>query len=308
MGAHSATGKNSLRIWWCRAGLLPGFKADANPYAHRLFLADHINTKDGLAQSIRWMRWLAAAESLRRASLGRDVLSFAAIRSSSLRAKQQKLAREGASESEQLLAARARIEALEKELEDQKINLDYFDSEHRAAEERAEAAEEQMRASAFRIQELLSRVKEDGSADDESEAPPQAWSEFLSWCDVALAGRVALTPVARRMVRAPEFEDVHVAAQALLWLANECRARRLNGGEGSLRDEPVVDGLRNAHCGSDQFDLTWQGQRHTADWHIKNGGNTRDPKRCLRIYYFWDSATQQIVVAEMPAHRKTDAS
>ncbi len=82
----------------------------------------------------------------------------------------------------------------------------------------------------------------------------------------------------------------------------------MNGGEGSLREEPVEDGIKNAHCGRDQYDVTWQGALYTADWHIKNGGNTRDPRRCLRIYYFWDPSTQQIVVTDMPAHKVTDAS
>ena len=44
-----------------------------------------------------------------------------------------------------------------------------------------------------------------------------------------------------------------------------------------------------------------------AYWHIKNGG-TRDPRRCLRIYYFWDATTQQVVIADMPAHRVTEAT
>jgi hypothetical protein len=57
-----------------------------------------------------------------------------------------------------------------------------------------------------------------------------------------------------------------------------------------------------------EHDVTWQGQRYTVDWHINNGGNTRSPKRCLRIYYFWDAATQQFVVADMPAHRRTTAT
>jgi hypothetical protein len=104
------------------------------------------------------------------------------------------------------------------------------------------------------------------------------------------------------------LEDVELAARCLLWLANDYRDRRMGGGEGSLRDQAVEDGLWNAHCGSDQFDLDWQGGRHTADWHIKNGGNTRDPKRCLRIYYFWDATTQQVIIAEMPAHRRTGAT
>ena len=44
------------------------------------------------------------------------------------------------------------------------------------------------------------------------------------------------------------------------------------------------------------------------EWHIKNGGNTRDPRRCLRIYYFWDEDSQQVVIATMPAHIQTGAT
>lgn len=85
-------------------------------------------------------------------------------------------------------------------------------------------------------------------------------------------------------------------------------ANSLSGGDGSAREEPVSDGVRNAHCGKDSFDFTWQGNQYTADWHIKNGGNTRDPSRCLRIYYAWDASTQQMIVADMPYHRRTGAT
>ena len=287
---------------------LPGFTPDSDPFAHRLVLGDHLSTLDGRAQCVRWMRSLAATESVRRIMLGRDVLAFAAIRNASLLSRQQQLKEEGASDSEQLAAANARIEALEKEVSDQGASLEYFDGEHKRSEERAETAEEQARASAFRIQQLVEQIKTAGNAVDVNIELPKTWREFANWADVNLAGRVALSPLARRQVRSPEFQDVELAAKCLLWLATSCRDRRIAGGEGSLRDEMVEDGVRNAHCGSDQFDLDWQGQRQTADWHIKSGGNTRDPKRCLRIYYFWHEPTQQVVIAEMPAHRRTAAT
>jgi hypothetical protein len=287
---------------------LPGFSVDESPYAHRLVLSDRLLVPDGAAQCTRWMQSLAATESIRRTVLGRDVLAFAAIRSAALALNQQRLEREGASESEQLRAANDRIAALEKQQEDQKASLDYFDSEHQKAEARAEAAEEQARASAFRIQQLIEQIKSLNGSAEENITLPESWGEFTDWVDQYLAGRVVLSPTARRSVRSPEFEDARLAARCLLWLANEGRDRRINGGEGSLREEVIEEGVRNSHCGSDQYDLNWQGQRQTADWHIKNGGNTRDPKRCLRIYYFWDAATHQIVVADMPAHRRTSAS
>ena len=137
---------------------------------------------------------------------------------------------------------------------------------------------------------------------------PGSWSDFTDWCDIHLAGRVTLSPRARRGVRSPHFEDVKLAARCLRWLAIHYRNRRLGGGEGTLKAQAVEDGVWNAPCGSDQFNLNWRGGQHTANWHIKNGGNTRDPKRCLRIYYFWDATTKQVVIAEMPAHRRTGAT
>jgi hypothetical protein len=287
---------------------LPGFAEDSSPYSHRLVIADHLSTKEGPAQCMRWLRTLAASESVRRTRLGDEVLAFAAIRNSSLKQRQQQLAKEGASDVEQLEAVELRIATLEKQIEDEKTSLDYFSTEHARAEERAEAAEEQQRASAFRVQQLLLQIKERGDAVDSHLAMPESWTDFANWCDVNLAGRVALSPAARRSVREPEFNDISVAANCLLWLANEGRDSRINGGEGSIREEPLTDGIRNSHCGNDSFDFYWQGNRHTADWHIKNGGNTRDPARCLRIYYAWDASTQQIVIADMPHHRRTGAT
>ena len=286
---------------------LPGFDEKANPYAHRLVVADHLAAPNGAAQCNRWMRSLAATESIRGAVIGKDILAFSTIKNASLVSKQQQLEREGASDSELLTAATARIKALDAQASQSQADLEYFDAEHKRAEERAEAAEEQARASAFRIQQLLDRLQAEGQSETTVELP-HSWPEIANWCDVNLAGRVVLSPTARRGLRSPQFDDVAVAARCLMWLATECRNRRIEGGEGSLRDEIVEDGIRNAHCGADQFDLDWQGQRYTADWHIKNGGNTRDPSRCLRIYYFWDSATLQIVIAEMPGHRRTSAS
>jgi hypothetical protein len=287
---------------------LPGFSEDANPYLHRLVLNQYLGNTGQVEQCQRWLRSLAAMESVRNTPLGRDVLSFADVRNASFKEAQDRLEHEGASDAEKLAAARSRIAALEQQYEQAKAAQDYFDSEHKVAEERAEAAEEQARASAFRIQQLLTQINDSGNATNGQDLFPTCWDDFVSWCDTALAGRVTLAPRARKGIRSPLFEDPTLAARCLNWLATAARDRRIAGGDGSLGEEYIESGIKNTHCGSDQFDLLWQGQLHTADWHIKNGGNTREPRRCLRIYYFWDSASQQIVVADMPAHRVTGAS
>lgn len=287
---------------------LPGFSLASSPYDHRLIVAGRLRSPHGAAQAARWMRSLAARESIRSSALGRETLAFSAVRSASLQLKQSRLAKEGASESEQLAAAMAQIEALQKELAEEKAAQDYYTSEHDRAVERATAAEEQVRASAFRIQDLLERIKATGQDVDQTDQLPDKWDDLANWADVHLSGRVALTPAARRKTRDPAFQDVQLVARCLLWLATVCRDRRIGGGEGSLGEEVIEPGVRNSHCGSDEYDFDWQGEKFSADWHIKNGGNTRDPGRCLRIYYGWDERTEQIVIADLPAHRRTDAT
>lgn len=287
---------------------LPGFNDMAHPFDHRLVLAEQLILEEGKARCARWLRQIAATESIRNKRLGRDVLAFAAIRNSSLRAKQELLAASGASDAERLAAAEARIAALEKDVQDERAAQEYFDTEARKAEERANASEAQYRASVYRIQELQERLRVQADAAVEEVELPETWEDFATWCDVKLAGRVAITQIARRNLRAPEFSDVGAAARSLKWLADDYRNGRINGSSSDFRDFPLEPGLRNAPCGGDEFEFEWQGRRHTADWHIKNGGNTRDPKRCLRIYFAWEPETQQVIIADMPAHRDTALS
>jgi hypothetical protein len=287
---------------------LPGFSEDSSPYGHRLVLADHISASESAAQCMMWMRSLAAVESVRRNRLGGDVLPFMTIRNAALQLRQRQLELEGASDLQKLDAANARIKALESDLKSASDAENFLLDEQRLAEERAQAAEAQLNAASYRIQQLLEQIKERGQIPDANVQLPASWTDFDDWCDQNLVGRVALAPQARNGLRKPAFEDPQLAARCLLWLANEYRDRRLDGGEGSLRDHVLEPGIKNSPTGVDEFRIWWQGQQHTSEWHIKNGGNTRDPRRCLRIYYFWDPTTQQIVIADMPAHRTSGAT
>ncbi len=287
---------------------LPGFTETADPYKHRLFLANQLQDDIGRARATRWLRLEAAAESTRRNRLGREVLAFGDIRSASLLARQDRLASEGASEGEQLLAAQATIRALERSLEEERVALAYFDEVQREEAERAEAAELQLRSLTYHAQLLQSRLAELGAADEGEIPPPASWSEFANWCDAEFPGKLLLLPAARRASRDAEFEDLELCGRCMRWLATTYRDGRISGAEGDFIDFAIEPGIRNAACGSDTFEVSWQGRGHAVDWHVKNGGNTREPRRCLRIYYFWDPVTQQVIVADLPGHRRTGAS
>ena len=287
---------------------LPGFAEDANPYGgHDLVLADRLSTAESALHVSAWLRQVAATESLRRLRLGRDVLSYAAVKGQSLDLVRTRLEREGASNTKRLSAAQTQIDTLKTDLDLTDEMLQLFSDENEAVEDRARTAEAQLTAASYRIQQLLDQIKQRGEDPDTNIQLPSSWEAFADWCDQNLVGRVLLSPRARREVRAPKFTDVTAAAGCLLWLANEYRERRLKGGDGDLRIH-IKSGIQNERCGADGFRIDWQGRRADVEWHIKNGGNTRNPSRCLRIYYFWDYASQQVVIASMPAHTRTGAT
>lgn len=91
------------------------------------------------------------------------------------------------------------------------------------------------------------------------------------------------------------------------WLATVQHEIRKAGG-GSLRDMPIEGGILNSPCGGDTYRAEWNGRSYQVDWHVKTGGNSRDPKRCLRIYYFWEPELQQTVIDHLPSHRHTSAT
>lgn len=286
----------------------PGFTEESDPYAHRLILPERLKTDELRKQNLRWLRQVVANESVRANPLGRDVLAFSALRTAGLSLRQERVANAGEDAQAQLEAANATIEALKSSVEEATKSQQWFSDEHKGAEERARVAENQARTSALRIQQLLEQLKSKGISPDADIALPTQWEDFADWCDDQLAGRVVLTSSARRGVRDPEFQDIELAARCMLWLANDCRESRVGNGVGSLRDILVEEGYRNSPCGGDEYQFVWQDRRLFCDWHIKNNSNTRDPARCLRIYYCWDEETQQIIVSDMPAHRRTGAT
>ena len=178
---------------------------------------------------------------------------------------------------------------------------------HQQAQRRAEAAERENGELRKRVEQLTGLVRSLGGDPDAAIPFPVEWDQVADWCDQSLADRVSLTGSARREMGGAEFTNVGLAAQCLSWLGREYRDGRLRGGAPDLhgRIGEIDEGVFNLPCGGDAFECTWNRRRRTVDWHIKNGANTRDPRRCLRIYYFWDEDTRTVVVASMPSHRRS---
>jgi len=271
---------------------LSGFSTSDDPFRHRLFLASVLKESAGAAACVRSLRSLAAASSISDNRLGKDILEFAAVRTASRKLKKSDLDDRTASGDDLLKVAEELVTSLEQQVEEKDREIDGYVAEVETAEARALSAQ---------LKDALTA----GGATPTSEPPlPQEWSEFSEWLDQTYPDKIVLTPSARRLARSPEFEDVSLVARSITWLATVQHERRINGG-GPLRDENIENGILNAPCGGDAYSINWKGRSYEVDYHVKNGGNVRDPRRCLRIYYFWESELQQTVIDALPAHRKT---
>lgn len=285
---------------------LPGFDAAADPYAHPLVLGESLQQSPELAlRSLRTLRQQAARQSLLHLALDRDVLNFTTVRDIVLQMEQTKSVDEIGAERLALTRGR-QIEALQEDIRRRQNWETELFAMVEAAEDRAAAAEAQARGAILRVQMLRAAMAGDTAAADQ-DASPDRWGDVADWCDDVFAGQLALTPNARRALKKAQFDDIALVIRCLAWLAGPGRDRRINGG-GSMSEIQVESGIRNASCGGDSYEADYQGRRMAIDWHVKNGGNTRDPKRCLRIYYGWDPMTQQIIIDELPGHRRTGAT
>lgn len=325
----------AVRMYRC------GFNHSADPREHPLFLGHKVSINPDDCE--REIRQLVAHESVRRTRLGHDVLSFSDVadfRSEAAREAAQRREIETARViHDTQITVERRISVLEQEIEARKSDVDALEDQVKSAqserdrsfdlatqeEERARSAEERARNAeatlyglnvhVVKLRRMLSQQQID---PDRGLELPRTWEELAEWCNEHLAGRLVLAPQARRGIKKAMFDDPELAGRCLLWLSSTYRDIRIDGigdprdAHAHIRtvtdhDGTAISGVENSRCGTDEFYFDYEDGRLKADWHVKNG-NARDREHCLRIYYCYDEAKQQIVVADMPGHRKTGAT
>lgn len=206
--------------------------------------------------------------------------------------------------------------ALEEEVGDLEELLEVAQAEWSVAEDRARNSESENYALRSRITELLRQAENSGPTEA---VIPNHYSEIKDWAEKNLSGRVALVPRAMHACRNAAFEDVALVYKCLRMLANEYWVSRKEGGYDQrqafeecckhlgVSEEP--SGQRHLLLKQgDEFTILYQGRKRLLERHLKNGGNTRDPKRCLRIYFYWDEDTEQVIVGSLPHHLKSHLS
>lgn len=297
----------------------PGFSYDDDPFRHPLALPSQIENwgEAGEASFINMLVQTAAANSIRHHDNPDEFPLFTKVKQVALQTRR--------TSSSVDLDFPALIALAEEELAEKQRDIDALesllsevDSAKVAVSDRVaelEAANAFLRSRVVQLELLPAETKE------EEPAYPNAREEIGDWADRTLGGRVSLTPRAKRELKTADFADIKLVCQCLEYLGSEFWRMKVEGGTLVLEqnERQLADlGVRNEPSGAehllkeqgDTFYIAWgpQRRRRLLDMHIKNGGNTRDPQRCLRIYYFWDGEGQQVVVGSLPGHLNTRAS
>ena len=189
----------------------------------------------------------------------------------------------------------------------------YHDDAREAADQRDQSVAENRMLRA-RIDQLQRGLRSGRQAVGKVPRPASL-DQIASWAEQELAGTVRLHPRAVRGLKNGEFRDVESLASALELLGREYRdlCMGVEGARGHFESRLGELGLRCSPSG-DESSLGQQGDAYFVRWpysdsprcflgmHLRNTGNTRDPARCLAIYFFWDPDTLQVVVGWLPSH------
>lgn len=202
-------------------------------------------------------------------------------------------------------------------LKDRNAELQENASVSLALAEEAESSlryyKEQNRALRGRVEALTAHIKNSSKVPPEKSVPlPSTYAEMPEWVNQYLVGKLVLLPRAERMLPKAQFENARLVCQALRLLAEDYRDARL--GNGSMTDFErkcrefglYQSATRPTQVGreDDAYIVNYpieSRQRRVLKFHLCKG-NSRDPRYCLRIYYFWDEESSQIVVGSLPGH------
>jgi hypothetical protein len=300
----------------------PGFDPDEDePFSHPLALPHRINSWPGggagaYEKFLVW-RTLAASVSIRDAS--QKLPSFTEVRRVAAEVKISSARQSGSSTLDLLKLAEEEITALRKALdEERETNAGLWkiaEQERDQAQAEALQAKETNKHLRYRIEQIEERIKDSGVGQPGHVEIPTKLDSFGKWCEAHLAGSIVIHNRALQGVNKSEYDDVALIYKALLALRDYYVPMRRNGGldrKGAyeaecqklgVEEQPTFSGPRAGEEGETYF-VRYAGQRVELDRHLKKG-NSRDPRRCFRLYFFWDEDDQQVVVGWLPSHLDT---
>jgi hypothetical protein len=300
----------------------PGMKEEDDPFLHPLALPTRIESwgEVGPSAFVDMLVENAAGFSTKSIDESRELPTFTKAKQVALQVSRQARESEGGDTA-------SLLELALEELQEQRRGIDDLEALAADEERKRLKAEERLAATEGTNEWLRRRVLELEAQQAASkgthpqESIPETYSDLKDWTERNFPGRVIVTPRAQRDARDSVFKDVALVYRCLQFLGNEYWRMRTEGGDDATAAcEAALKelGVKNERTGKDHllreqgdtFLVPWGSgnRKHLLEWHLKNGGNTHDRARCLRIYYFWDDDMQQVVVGSLPSHLHTRAT
>lgn len=282
------------------------------PMRHPLALAASVEAwPGGPSRFEEFLITKAFEKNARRSGTTETVPSFSTVKRFSLEERQTALVVNTQGDSD--LAALYEAEIKEIRLETERWEAEWANEAQRKDEAEQRILELKQRDAWQRSE--LDRLRDLLSASGKSSAIPipDTLDDLMDWAAKAVVGRLVILPRAARAAKGSLFNNPLLVYEILLLLATEFRdSKRVGGKEfddafnNDLRDRhlvctPPFGGARAGEFG-DEYYVDWGGNRRYLDLHVKDKKVTYDPARCLRIYFFWDSDTEQVVVGHLPGH------
>ena len=312
IGKRLSVFNGAVRIWW------PDLHPDDDPFDHPLWLAERIRDDEDAARAT------VADQVLRTSVARRDadgaMPSFAEARraaSTFVRTAAAGTGRPAADLVPLLETENARlVEELRDAREEHAELLKIADDELRRVIAERDEARAEMQALRDRLAEVERVVRMRERLPDAD--IPDSFDGLGAWAARHLDGTVELLPRALSAAKKSVFDNVPLAYQALLLLHGAYVPMRRTGNPAAK--ERWENGLRRlgldctgTHAGAragenpNDYFVTYGGRKVEIDMHLK-GSNSRDPRYCFRLYFFWNEEKARVVVASLPSHLGTRLS
>lgn len=300
----------------------PGFSLESDPFDHpvatpaRIDAWEH-NVDGDLKGAPAFQRFLVDsihAFSVRRVAQLEPWPSFQSIkRLIGSSQSQRALPEDSIEQLEELRAENQTLQQLlrdNSDVEEWRTLAESFDIEN-------DELRQQLNAERALVQVLSSELERwRVGAGQTSHKPPEDYQEIPDWIARNFASRVRLHARAVRALKSAEYRDIGLVCRAIEFLGKEFYETKTLGGKEALArrdkklDELLLElspSMSDHRIGEfrEQYTVDYQsGQstRHVLDWHLKTKGNSKDPRNCLRIYFFWDPHNELVVIGHLPSH------
>jgi hypothetical protein len=144
---------------------------------------------------------------------------------------------------------------------------------------------------------------------------PRSYDEVSDWVARHLSDSVVLLSRAERSLKKAVFDNLRFMCDCVSLLAGPYREMRRGTMERAAFDAACAalgvmltkSGDSSTQVYAREYEVAYEKTRRTLDLHLKRGAS-RDPTKCLRIYFFYDEATERVVIGHLPSHLTTVTS